>query len=1238
MNILLMGARAFLLPALLWLSLTGLASAQESLETQVQKICLIAKAASQELDFSRVEKLRRERLSLLHNANDDSPWSGGARAIRMADSLIDKLQYKQACEVLRAAWKPFNEVSDGPVLGDIALKFFEVTQAGLVVYPNCLQEGDTTQIATEKEILALIEAAVTRDPCAVEAQVVLAYLTRPDPHEAFSRAEVRPSLQSRNRALLKLTYSGQGPIMPWHAPVEMLKAENFSAVLDDVDFCRNVLLRGVVNQLTGWDARYEPFEVVGDSFLLMRLPNAKGYETPALLYLLPNRKKPEWRKLDMRILLVDREGDSKKVAIDSSTIRRHLEAAQPTFEQRLGKCRLRLFDVPSVQAEAAIHELNWLFLENFKRVETAIKEAERDLVKNPNLLSATLAIPAEEVKLSLTGAKVNFNLQGDLCYEVESMSSVGPILVFSQDTKTAIEPPFITSAADLPYLLLSDGNKLFFNLAARRMEIRYPSASAYITLTPTAVPAAFALATEDGSFVEEFLVKAGYTGSGEAARELMKVVADPRYKPSKLSAKRIDIKVHQSVNELRKTTDGFRYLEDKRGRLIASRQSLGNATDDEDESPYRMFSQDGKELKDTDTTYKAADYQSLYANVVGDFLPRALWLEPSAPLWKRLEVELYRMPPPRDGLTWKVHGELDKKISQPWGAGGPGVSHSLQPLNALPQRNDLAEAVRPGFWDLNCAAYKPRDGKAYLLMRVDGKPKTIEVGHKVLGNRRTATTAGQPLDGNGAWDTLVAIYRRQAVRDAVAGRFHRAIVGYQDVLERLEAAELNLDFFKSIPDEKKLKDFEISLISYVSSQEKNVIARAELAAVLRSAGLKESAEFLERGLLDQFQLSTLPVIEAAIEYANSYGYKEPPELAVTRQRIESHLREIEKAEGHDSLRHIRLAFESEKFDDNAAAHLDKLASLFEQAEARKRTTAKEIEVPLRKHLFELQQMPRSALVWLAEKKLLLANRPQWLIESADFPQPNLVCPADPSEAEPGFTKMLAALLDGIEPKQLTEWAMADESRQHSHQDSGKFHFLLAWYWLEQDNAINARNAFVASARAFSVLAGIDHSLPSMIARRNAILALIAAAAISELPPGVSVFPAQYINELSLQMLMWKRKWVSLGFPPEKSEREHQSVLNVIDLVQKQSHLATNADLDRRYFFFDHRFEHGAIPDVLIDAMADRMTAALEAHAAKTTKDSPASASPTLPSWDEVKKEFQFPKTFDAKVMSLGRPK
>ena len=125
-----------------------------------------------------------------------------------------------------------------------------------------------------------LKKSVTQDPCHLESVAMLAFMDKPEPSESFQPAEIRESLRTRNRELLKLDTGGSatprpgtasGPAkltgtgMPWEAPVEYLKAKSTSFILDDLKYYTGFLDDRSI--LTGKDRRGEDFSVVMDGLL-----------------------------------------------------------------------------------------------------------------------------------------------------------------------------------------------------------------------------------------------------------------------------------------------------------------------------------------------------------------------------------------------------------------------------------------------------------------------------------------------------------------------------------------------------------------------------------------------------------------------------------------------------------------------------------------------------------------------------------------------------------------------------------------------------------------------------------------------------------------------------------------------------------------------------------------------------------------------------------------------------------
>jgi hypothetical protein len=319
------------------------------LDVALQSLHDEAKLARGNRDFSRVEALRIKRLSTLQAAapaegNEPaaakkpaaSPWVAGAKAIADADSLIQRMRYEQACKVLAKAWEPFEQPARGTaVFGDIAMKLFEATQAALAVYPefNAVDAG---------RLRKAVQLAADADPCAVEALAVDAFLTTPDPDEAFERAEVRPSLRARNQRLLGISYDAARDIqpLPWHAPTEYLKAKGISFVLSDLGFYERFL--DPRRTLRGRNSHGEPVSVVMGGSLLLSASDSDGSKRQFVAEYDPKGRR--WLRLRPRILRVEPPSyRPQSWQIDEDSLNADIRAAVQISEaERQRKTRNRI--------------------------------------------------------------------------------------------------------------------------------------------------------------------------------------------------------------------------------------------------------------------------------------------------------------------------------------------------------------------------------------------------------------------------------------------------------------------------------------------------------------------------------------------------------------------------------------------------------------------------------------------------------------------------------------------------------------------------------------------------------------------------------------------------------------------------------------------------------------------------------------------------------------------------------
>lgn len=315
--------------------------ADSPLAAALDKLHADATEARKARDFTAVEALRKQRLALLRDAKAESPWTAGHAAITAARDLVRQMKYEEACATLSAAWAPFERTArDGAVFGDVALELFAASEAAKAVYPGF-------NAVSADRMRAAVQKAAEADPCQVEALVATAFLTPPAPTEAFAPAPLRTSLQTRNKLLVKALpgVNHFATPLPWHAPAELLKAENNSFVLGDLDFYQ--LFLDPTRPLRGVDRDGQPVHVVMGGGLLTTERDATGtrrlvvYDfdaatggwvrmTPRILRVQPAMSKPTTWRINEEQLNADLRGIMDDAIAERQTLikRRLLVSAE----------------------------------------------------------------------------------------------------------------------------------------------------------------------------------------------------------------------------------------------------------------------------------------------------------------------------------------------------------------------------------------------------------------------------------------------------------------------------------------------------------------------------------------------------------------------------------------------------------------------------------------------------------------------------------------------------------------------------------------------------------------------------------------------------------------------------------------------------------------------------------------------------------------------------------------------
>jgi hypothetical protein len=241
----------------------------------------------------------------------------------------------------------------------------------------------------------------------------------------------------------------------------------------------------------------------------------------------------------------------------------------------------------------------------------------------------------------------------------------------------------------------------------------------------------------------------------------------------------------------------------------------------------------------------------------------------------------------------------------------------------------------------------------------------------------------------------------------------------------------------------------------------------------------------------------------------------------------------------------------------------------------------------------IQGMKRSVQVWIEEKILFRKVAPHYLFRCfrGDYTvAPVRICPARYTSAD-GFVADLDEILTADLPERLLEWAALPPEKAAAVAEAGRANFILGWYWLDQGRFAEARSAFAAAARAYSAESRKAEDMDSLVARRNAMMMLLALASVTRTPPGMNAVKTDFLDGLSGQALMWERTWYARGHNGRHAARERVTINTLLPFIRQQMRQESNSlvDLHARYFFVDYRFRFGAVPDNLFaDALAMKL--------------------------------------------------
>lgn len=678
-------------------------------EVDLRRLNEDASAATRANDYVRVEQLRLARLALLRAyaksgkevSESLGPWINGVEALDTVDGisaalaflappleakpgLIDRCKYKEAFETLELAWRGFESTrgdGEGAVLGEIAVRMFEVAQQAMAVNWGVDDPSSTNYITSRSSLQKILEEARRRDPCAVICIPMLQHLIPPDPTEAFLTADVRTDFKARQSALLAMSHplvevnaalsprATDWPVLPLHAASELLKAENLFSILRDLELTRplvrdlplsgdnspSYVVPGTIEDFV--DRNGERLQLLyGRMFVLMKA-DVKGRRRPCVLYLDTTARRPKWKKLYMNVLIYRPKNESYPAGI-----RKLLEGQVPLREIDLNDSRLALYDYPVELTKKFLGE--GLHILRVKDAYELIAADFKPLRNDPAFVERLLSKPGKEVvqtsprlanEIKVRAAEGNRDRHAlvDLFENVPIIKGMNALLLVSDDDRTPSEPDWFSDEQESnPTLKTIDGRTLRIFATADGgegffYELEQPGGNVFFPVTWSGVPDSV---IASGAKAQDHIAKARAAGLNvtDLVADLKKLYAGELRKPSRAItafAKGMssggDGKGDTGfVPEAAKLFEvyGFRHLRDSRGNLILHKEYVDANRDNSQANvasgvsqlqyAYAVRTPDGLTSIMKPQVYDWEDYKNIKRNIVIEHLSRVASLHP----------------------------------------------------------------------------------------------------------------------------------------------------------------------------------------------------------------------------------------------------------------------------------------------------------------------------------------------------------------------------------------------------------------------------------------------------------------------------------------------------------------------------------------------------------------------------------------------------------------------------------
>lgn len=450
-------------------------------------------------------------------------------------------------------------------------------------------------------------------------------------------------------------------------------------------------------------------------------------------------------------------------------------------------------------------------------------------------------------------------------------------------------------------------------------------------------------------------------------------------------------------------------------------------------------------------------------------------------------------------------------------------------------------------------------------------------------------------------------------RDKARNRyFHRAIVFYNDLLRQLVASQQRSPFeelSELVPDTARAQRFLKKVDLAVEGARFVLVTQLELAGVLESAGLHESARYIRERVVNDRHFYIDPLIAETRNYVGSYGLRLSSQADATLEKIaaaaELAAHELSREATSDAWRDVPSR---PTVDDQAfTADVARAAQLIEGIQRTLDSAgAVGVDASVERELQGLLQdklRPERAPTldsWLALRKTFL-QRPQFLFQGSVIDTAALVREAAITayiardvaleandETSDGFGQPVADVLETVKPDEVVRWCKKPFTDARKDSIAGDAMLLLAWYWMDHGEKLRARDALLALVEwhRLQMLAAPEGSIPRFLSELRMYRAMIASSSILADLPGISAIRVDFSPALAPLIERWGRKWVAAGHYGPHAAAEVSRVRDLLVRNASRALAASSTWKSRRYYFTDYRASFGAIPDSLAQKLLE----------------------------------------------------